>query len=233
MARTSSTAPWTGACSARPASSDTIAARHLGEHASVLCEVTSVYLEGSKCSLARCGYSRDGKRGKLQIVFALPCNREGCPVAAEVFEGNTRRSQHAGLVGAMELRPERLEPGESFDERAYGALDAWLRAALDRVSSLYDVVRFKQLERHPAEAGSPDAARQLTGLFEYACYIAWLNAAFREQEALAQFDGATHGGAHRPLSRTGHGAVPPQTGRSSPSATGSSFRAPTAAASPN
>ena len=35
------------------------------------------------------GYSRDGKRGTRQIVFALLCNREGCPLAVEVFQGNT------------------------------------------------------------------------------------------------------------------------------------------------
>ena len=55
----------------------------------MLCDLTSVYFEGAKCPLAKRGYSRDGKRGKLQIVFALLCDREGCPLAAEVFEGNT------------------------------------------------------------------------------------------------------------------------------------------------
>ncbi len=66
-----------------------LARRHLEEGSLVLCDLTSVYLEGSKCKLARHGYSRDKKRGKLQIVFALLCNRDGCPVAVEVFEGNT------------------------------------------------------------------------------------------------------------------------------------------------
>ena len=108
------------------------------------------------------------------------------------------------LAGAMELRPERLEPGEALKERAYGGLDAWLRTARDRIPSLHDVVRFNQLEKHATEmaipevagaaASRPDAARQLTGLFEHACYAAWLDSAFREQEALARFDGATHGG---------------------------------------
>ena len=51
--------------------------------------MTSTYFEGQCCPLAKRGYSRDGKRGKLQIVFGLLCNREGCPVAVEVFEGNT------------------------------------------------------------------------------------------------------------------------------------------------
>ena len=48
--------------------------------------------------LAKRGYSRDNKRGKLQIVFALLCNREGCPVAVEVFEGNTA---DPGTLGAQ------------------------------------------------------------------------------------------------------------------------------------
>jgi len=67
----------------------TLAARHVEDGSLVLCDLTSVYFEGSKCPLAKRGYSRDGRRGKLQIVFALLCDREGCPVAAEVFEGNT------------------------------------------------------------------------------------------------------------------------------------------------
>ncbi len=69
-----------------------LAKRHLEEGSLVLCDLTSVYLEGGKCTLARHGYSRDKKRGKLQIVFALFCNRDGCPVAVEVFEGNTGAS---------------------------------------------------------------------------------------------------------------------------------------------
>ena len=66
-----------------------LAHKHLEEGALVLCDVTSVYFEGSKCPLARLGYSRDGKRGKPQIVFALLTSGEGCPVAVEVFSGNT------------------------------------------------------------------------------------------------------------------------------------------------
>ena len=66
-----------------------LAKRHLGEGSLVLDDVTSSYVEGRCCPLAKHGYSRDGKRGKLQIVFGLLCNREGCPVAVEVFEGNT------------------------------------------------------------------------------------------------------------------------------------------------
>ena len=65
----------------------TLAARHIEDGSLVLCDLTSVYFEGSKYPLAKRGYSRDGRRGKLQIVFALLCDWEGCPVAAEIFEG--------------------------------------------------------------------------------------------------------------------------------------------------
>ena len=75
-----------------------LAKQHLGDGALVLCDITSVYFEGSKCPLARLGYSRDGKRGKPQIVFALLTNREGCPVAVEVFAGNTA---DPGTLGAQ------------------------------------------------------------------------------------------------------------------------------------
>ena len=66
-----------------------LARRHLKDGALVLYDLTSVYLEGQACPLARRGYARDGKRGKLQIEFGLLCDRAGCPVAVEVFAGNT------------------------------------------------------------------------------------------------------------------------------------------------
>jgi len=66
-----------------------LAKRHLAPGALVLYDVTSTYFEGRKCPLAKLGHSRDGTSGKLQIVFGLLCSAEGCPVAVEVFDGNT------------------------------------------------------------------------------------------------------------------------------------------------
>ena len=66
-----------------------LAKRHLEDGALVLYDLTSVYLEGRKCPLAKRGHSRDGKKGKLQIEFGLLCDAEGCPVAVQVFSGNT------------------------------------------------------------------------------------------------------------------------------------------------
>lgn len=54
-----------------------------------LYDVTSSYFEGVKNELANYGYNRDKKRGKMQIVVGLLCDRQGCPVSVEVFEGNT------------------------------------------------------------------------------------------------------------------------------------------------
>ena len=66
-----------------------LAKRHLTDGALVLYDLTSAYLEGRRCPLAKRGHSRDGKRGKLQIEFGLLCDGGGCPVAVEVFAGNT------------------------------------------------------------------------------------------------------------------------------------------------
>ena len=66
-----------------------LAKRHLSEGSLVLYDVSSTYFEGRHCPLARFGHSRDERGGNPQIIFGLLINSEGCPVAVEVFEGNT------------------------------------------------------------------------------------------------------------------------------------------------
>ena len=73
----------------QPKVESALAKRHLSQGGLVLYDLTSTYLEGSRCELAQRGYSRDGKRGLPQIEFGLITNREGCPVAVDVFAGNT------------------------------------------------------------------------------------------------------------------------------------------------
>jgi transposase len=72
---------------------DRLAARHLKGATLVLYDLSSSYFEGRHCPLAALGYSRDGKRGTLQVTYGLLCDPEGRPVAVEVFEGNTIDSQ--------------------------------------------------------------------------------------------------------------------------------------------
>jgi transposase len=66
-----------------------LAKRHLAEGSLVLYDLTSTYFEGRHCPLGKLGHSRDDKKGKLQVVFGLMTNAEGCPVAVEVYAGNT------------------------------------------------------------------------------------------------------------------------------------------------
>ena len=75
---------------ARQAAIETaLARRHLQNGTLVLYDVSSSYMAGRCCPLAKRGYSRDGKKGTLQIVYGLLCGSDGCPVAIEVFDGNT------------------------------------------------------------------------------------------------------------------------------------------------
>src|SRR6204780_1902477 len=78
---------WLG--QAQPNIEAALAHKHLKNGCLVLYDLTSSYLEGRSCELARYGYSRDGQRDKPQIVFGLLCAADGCPIAVEVFEGNT------------------------------------------------------------------------------------------------------------------------------------------------
>jgi Transposase DDE domain len=64
-----------------------LARRHLAEASHVLYDVSSSYFEGRTCPLLALGYSRDGRRGTLQIVYGLLADREGRPIAIEVFPG--------------------------------------------------------------------------------------------------------------------------------------------------
>jgi hypothetical protein len=70
-----------------------LARRHLAPEPNparmALFDLSSSWLEGTRCPLAARGYSRDGKKGKLQIEYGLLTDPEGRPVAVRVFPGNT------------------------------------------------------------------------------------------------------------------------------------------------
>jgi hypothetical protein len=70
-----------------------LARRHLRAGELALYDLSSSYFEGRSCPLAALGYSRDGRRGTLQIVYGLLTNRAGKPVAVEVFGGNVQDHQ--------------------------------------------------------------------------------------------------------------------------------------------
>jgi len=70
-----------------------LARRHLGNGARVLYDLSSSYFEGACCPLAQRGYSRDGKKGTLQVNYGLLTDARGCPVSISVFAGNTSDPQ--------------------------------------------------------------------------------------------------------------------------------------------
>src|SRR5207247_10731785 len=75
-----------------------LAARHLSEGGLVLYDLSSSYFEGTTCPLAKLGYSRDGKKGLLQVNYGLLTDARGCPVAVSVYGGN--------VTGSLALTPE-------------------------------------------------------------------------------------------------------------------------------
>ena len=83
-----------------------LAGRHLAAGDHVLYDLSSSYFEGRHCPLAALGYSRDRKRGTLQITYGLLCDPKGRPVCVEVFEGN--RHDHETLDAQLAKLSERF-----------------------------------------------------------------------------------------------------------------------------
>jgi len=72
--------------------------RHLQQGAMALYDLSSSYYEGASCPLAKRGYSRDGKKGTLQVNYGLLTDVRGCPIAISVYEGD--------VADPLTLRPE-------------------------------------------------------------------------------------------------------------------------------
>ena len=96
-----------------------LARRHLKGATLLLYDVSSSYLEGRCSPLAAFGHNRDGKQGKQQIVFGLLCAADGCPVAVDVFAGNTA---DPGTVGRVGGRRDRRDPQPGLSRRAPAGL---------------------------------------------------------------------------------------------------------------
>jgi hypothetical protein len=84
----------------------TLAKRHLEGEGFMLYDLSSSYVEGRCCPLASLGYSRDGKKGMLQVNYGLTCSPEGRPVAICVHDGSTQDQQT--LPAAVALIRERF-----------------------------------------------------------------------------------------------------------------------------
>ncbi len=148
-----------------------LAARHLHEDALVLYDLSSSYFEGSTCSLAKRGYSRDGRPGTLQVNYGLLTDARGCPVAVSVFEGNTADSltflpavarvrERFGLAQVVMVGDRGMVSQKAIDElRGQGGID-WITAL--KSVSIRALVEHGHLQlglfdqRNLAEITSPD-----------------------------------------------------------------------------
>jgi hypothetical protein len=66
-----------------------LAKRHLREGGTAMYDLSSSWVEGAQCELAAFGYSRDGKRGRMQVEYGLLTDPDGRPVGIDLFKGNT------------------------------------------------------------------------------------------------------------------------------------------------
>jgi len=148
-----------------------LAARHLQEDALVLYDLSSSYFEGSHCPLAKLGYSRDGKRGTLQVNYGLLTDERGCPVAISVHEGNTsdsttfmpevtRLREAFGIKRMVMVGDRGMISQKAIDEMSSDSDVAWITAL--RSSSIRTLVEQHHLqqglfdERNLLEISSPD-----------------------------------------------------------------------------
>lgn len=155
----------------QPGIEDRLARRHLKGGTLVLYDVTSSYFEGRSCPLARRGYSRDRRRGSLQVVYGLLLDRVGRPLAVEVYDGSvhddkTLLAQVAKLRRRFKLRTVVLALDRGMvTEANLGALRAeqgmaWISAL--KAPAVKRLVKEGQLqlslfdELNLAEIASPD-----------------------------------------------------------------------------
>ncbi len=179
--------PWTGR---------SLANRHLkGGSTLILYDVSSSYLEGRCCPLAAFGHNRDGKKGKMQITYGLLCAADGCPVAVEVFAGNTSDPSTVAPQVRRIRRRFGIDRVALVGDRGM-LTTARIRedpepAGLDWISALKTQDIRKLLERGadaPAplepEAPGPDAVAEITGPdFPGGRLMVCLNPRLREERA--------------------------------------------------
>jgi transposase len=148
-----------------------LAKRHLSEGCQVLYDVSSSYYEGHTCPLARRGHSRDKKRGKPIIVYGELTDAQGCPLAVEVYPGNTgdpttvpdqvnTLMQHFGLDRVILVGDRGMLTQTQIDELKRHPGVGWISALRsEKVRQLVDQKHLQLSlfdEQNLAEIHSPD-----------------------------------------------------------------------------
>lgn len=148
-----------------------LASRHLREDGLVLYDLSSSYMEGEHCPLAKIGYSRDEKRGTLQVNYGLMTDDRGCPVALSVFDGNTSDSttflpqvkmlrDQFGIRAMVMVGDRGMISNKAIDEMRQDTGVDWITAL--KTASIRTLIEQKHLqldlfdERNLLEITSPD-----------------------------------------------------------------------------
>ena len=129
-----STRRWTGWAARQDAIEAGLAARHLDPQVNparmALFDLSSSWLEGSCCPLAARGYSRDGRKGRLQIEYGLLTDPAGRPVAVRVFPGNT--ADPAAFTGIVQVVRDKFHLAKMVMVGDRGMITSARIAALDQ-----------------------------------------------------------------------------------------------------
>ncbi len=133
-----------------------LARRHLKDGALLLYDVTSTYLEGRCCELAQHGYSRDHRGDRPQIVIGLMCAADGCPVAVEVFEGNTADPMTLSLGDRGLLTSARIE--QTLRPAGLDWITAMRAPAIKQLAAAGGPLQPSLFTPAPAKAGDRDMA---------------------------------------------------------------------------
>jgi len=141
-----------------------LAERSLADGCLVFYDLTSTYFEGERCLIARFGYNRDGKKGKLQVVIGMTADTQGRPVSIEVFEGNTKDSE------TLENKIKELRKNYGIEEVVFvgdrglttiGNLEKLHAAGFRHISAMTHKAMLKKIEQKssPLQIGLFDARR--------------------------------------------------------------------------
>ena len=135
-----------------------LARRHLGPEPNparmALFDLSSSWLEGSHCPLAARGYSRDGKKGRLQIEYGLLTDPAGRPVAVRVFPGNT--GDPAALTAIVDVVREKFGLAQMVMVGDRGMITSARIAALTELEEDYSwitALRAPAIRKLPADDG--------------------------------------------------------------------------------
>lgn len=137
-----------------------LARRHLAPGGRVLYDLSSSWVEGHCCPLAKRGYSRDAKTGKEQVEYGLTCDPEGRPVAVEVFAGNT--ADPTAFISAAQAVRERFGLADVVMVGDRGMITSARVEALKAVGGLGWLTSL----RAPAIAALAESGALQMGLFD-------------------------------------------------------------------